>query len=102
MKQMKWYEGLPSNIKKFYRFRTRFGIDRLDHPKRVYDIAEGLLRSGYGDADIRGVLGLNFKRMLEETWRASSGNPPSALVGLTPTPVRVPRHFTQPLTLVFR
>ncbi len=78
---MKWYEGLPSNIKKFYRFRTRFGIDRLDHPKRVYDIAEGLLRRGYGDADIRGVLGLNFKRMLEETWRASSGNPPSALVG---------------------
>jgi len=66
--EMEWYDALPSNIKKFYRFRTRMGIDGLDHPKRVYDIAEGLIRRGYSDADIRGVLGLNFKRMLEETW----------------------------------
>ena len=82
MKGMKWYEGLPSNIKKFYRFRVKFGIDGLDHPKRVYDIAEGLIRRRYSDADIRGVLGLNFRRMLEETWsgRASRENPPSAHV----------------------
>jgi membrane dipeptidase len=66
--EMEWYDGLPSNVKKFYRFRTRIGIDGLDHPKRVYDIAEGLIRRGYSDADIRGVLGLNFKRMLEDTW----------------------------------
>jgi len=66
--EMEWYGGLPSNAKKFYRFRTRIEIDGLDHPKRVYDIAEGLIRRGYSDADIRGVLGLNFKRMLEETW----------------------------------
>src|SRR6266853_1162368 len=66
--EMEWYDGLPSNAKKFYRFRTRIGIDGLDHPKRVYDITEGLIRRGYSDADIRGVLGLNFTRMLEETW----------------------------------
>jgi len=96
MKQMKWYEGLPSNIKKFYRFRTRFGIDGLDHSKRVYDIAEGLIRRGYSDADIYGVLGLNFKRMLEETWsrRASRGNPPSAHVEPNANPTRSPSLYT--------
>jgi len=66
--EMEWYGGLPSNIKKFYRFRTRIGIEGLDHPRRVYDIAEGLIRRGYSDADIRGILGFNFKRMLEQTW----------------------------------
>jgi len=69
--EMEWYEGLPSNMKKFYRFRTRIGIEGLDHPRRVYDIAEGLIRRGYSDADIRGILGLNFKRMLEQTWSRS-------------------------------
>jgi membrane dipeptidase len=96
MKQMKWYEGLPSNIKKFYRFRTRFGIDGLDHPKRVYDIAEGLIRRGYSDADIRGVLGLNFKRMLEETWSRTAlrGNPPSTHVEPNANPARSPSLYT--------
>ena len=70
--EMEWYDGLPSNIKKFYRFRTRIGIEGLDHPRRVYDIAEGLIRRGYSDADIRGILGLNFKRMLEQTWSQSA------------------------------
>jgi membrane dipeptidase len=96
MKQMKWYEGLPSNIKKFYRFRTRFGIDGLDHPKRVYDIAEGLIRRGYSDADIRGVLGLNFKRMLEETWSRTAlrGNPPSTHVEPNANPTRSSSLYT--------
>jgi membrane dipeptidase len=66
--EMDWYETLPKKIKKFYRFRTGFGIDGLDHPKRVFDITEGLIRRGYSDADIRAVLGLNFKRLLSETW----------------------------------
>ncbi len=38
---MDWYDTLPAKIKKFYRFRNGFGIDDLDHSKRIYDITEG-------------------------------------------------------------
>ena len=65
---MKFYNGLPRKIKRFYRFRKTMLIDELDHPKRIYDITEGLLRRGYNDADIQGILGHNFKRMLAQTW----------------------------------
>ena len=72
--EMAWYDTLPAKIKKFYRFRTGFGIDGLDHPKRIYDITEGLLRRGYSDADIRAILGLNFRRLLSETWSQQIGH----------------------------
>lgn len=49
-------------------FRTAFGIDGLIHPRRVFDITQGLIRRGYSDAHVRAVLGLNFKRLLGETW----------------------------------
>src|SRR2546425_9970280 len=67
-----------------------------DHRKRVYDIAEGLIRRGYSDADVRGVLGLNFKRMLEETWspRALRGNASSAHVEPNANPARSPSLYT--------
>ena len=61
---MAWYDTFPAKVKKFYRFRTAFGIDGLDHPRRVFDITQGLIRRGYSDAHIRAVLGLNFKRLL--------------------------------------
>ncbi|HIF05432.1 MAG TPA: dipeptidase, partial [Gemmatimonadetes bacterium] len=38
------------------------------HPKRMFDVTEGLIRRGYSDDHIRGVLGGNFRRVLEEIW----------------------------------
>ena len=37
----------------------------MDHPKRVFDLTEGLIRRGYSDSEIRGVLGDNFRRVLK-------------------------------------
>jgi membrane dipeptidase len=51
-----------------YRFRDRIDIEGLDHPKRVFDLTEGLIRRGYSDADILLMLGGNFQRVLSEIW----------------------------------
>lgn len=43
-------------------------VTGLDHPKRTFDLTEGLIRRGYSDADIRGVLGGNAVRVLGAIW----------------------------------
>jgi membrane dipeptidase len=43
-------------------------IKGLNHPKRVFDLTEGLIRRGYSDADIRLVLGGNAARVLATIW----------------------------------
>jgi membrane dipeptidase len=39
-------------------------VTGLEHPKRIFDLIEGLIRRGYTDADICGVLGGNAIRVL--------------------------------------
>ena len=51
-----------------YAFRHRCNIDGLDHPKRTFDLTEALIRRGYSDTDIEGILGGNFKRVLSQIW----------------------------------
>jgi membrane dipeptidase len=36
----------------------------------MYDIADGLIRRGYSDADIELILGGNFRRVLGQIWSA--------------------------------
>ena len=43
-------------------------IDGIDDIKRIYDLAEGLIRRRYRDTDIKLILGDNFKRVLSELW----------------------------------
>ena len=43
-------------------------VTGLDHPKRTFDLTEGLIRRGYSDADIRAILGGNVIRALGEIW----------------------------------
>lgn len=62
------YKRLKAGYKGSYAFRDKIDIEGVDHPKRVYDLAEGLIRRKYSDAEIRGVLGGNFKRVLTEIW----------------------------------
>jgi len=61
-------KALRANYKDSYGFRDKVDIEGVDHPKRVFDLTEGLIRRGYGDADIRGVLGGNFARVLKTIW----------------------------------
>jgi microsomal dipeptidase-like Zn-dependent dipeptidase len=56
-----------------YNYRVDAGgkltIAGLDHPKRMFDLTEELIRRGYSDADIAGILGANAVRVLMDIWR---------------------------------
>jgi len=72
------YDDLPQSLnaalrrgyKESYAFREKIDIEGLDHPKRMYDLAEALIRRGYSDSDIEGILGGNFRRVLSDIWSA--------------------------------
>ena len=61
-------KALRASYKGSYGFREKIDIEGLDHPKRMFDLTEGLIRRKYSDAEIRGVLGGNFARVLGEIW----------------------------------
>jgi membrane dipeptidase len=60
---------LRAAYKDSYAFRERIDIEGLDHPKRMFDLTEGLIRRKYSDSEIELVLGGNFKRVLTEIWK---------------------------------
>jgi membrane dipeptidase len=51
-----------------YHAHHREAVEHLDHPKRVYDLTDGLIRRKYSDAQIRLVLGENWRRVLSDIW----------------------------------
>ncbi len=59
---------LRSGYKGSYGFREKIDIEGIDHPKRMFDLAEGLIRRKYADREIEMVLGGNFKRVLAQIW----------------------------------
>ena len=59
---------LRAGYKGSYGFREKIDVEGLDHPKRMFDLTEGLIRRKYSDADIEGILGGNFKRVLSQIW----------------------------------
>jgi len=63
--------ALRANYKGSYAFRDKIDIEGIDHPKRMFDVTEGLIRRGYTDDQIRGVLGENFRRVLSQIWSAA-------------------------------
>jgi len=52
-------------------FRGEGEIEGLNHPKRMFDLTEGLIRRGYSDAQIALILGGNFRRVLGEIWKSA-------------------------------
>ncbi|MFI5244324.1 MAG: dipeptidase [Gemmatimonadales bacterium] len=66
--------GRPTNQHNFDRYHVhedtdgRITIRGLDHPKRIYDLTEGLIRRKYSDANIEAILGGNWQRALTEIW----------------------------------
>ncbi len=72
------YDDMPPEINKqlragykgSYAFREKIDIDDIAHPKRMFDLTEGLIRRKYTDDQIIGILGGNFKRVLSQIWVA--------------------------------
>ena len=60
------------NAPKKYKTHTNedflISIEGLNHPKRTFDVVEGLLKRGYRDGDIKKILGNNFIRVLSKIW----------------------------------
>lgn len=48
----------------------RMDIEELCDHRRIYTLVEGLLRRGYSDADVAGILGGNFERAFREIFTA--------------------------------
>jgi membrane dipeptidase len=73
----------PSSQPNFARYQYhadaegQITVKGLDHPKRMFDLAEGLIRRGYSDADIGSMLGGNAVRVLSQVW----GLPPARSAG---------------------
>jgi membrane dipeptidase len=70
------YDAMPPEMNKqlragykgSYGFREKIDVEGLNHPKRMFDLTEGLIRRKYSDKDIEAILGGNFKRVLAEVW----------------------------------
>ena len=70
------YDKMPPELNKqlrlsykgSYGFREKIDVEGLDHPKRMFDLTEGLIRRKYTDAEIQGILGGNFQRVLKQIW----------------------------------
>lgn len=52
-----------------YRARNREAVKGLDHPLRFFDLTDALIRRGYSDANIKLLLGENWRRVLPGIWR---------------------------------
>jgi membrane dipeptidase len=51
-----------------YHPHHREAVEHLDHPKRIYDLTDGLIARKYTDEHIRLILGENWRRVLSEIW----------------------------------
>jgi len=58
-----------------HRTRPLYVVRGLEHARRTFDIAEGLLRRGYRDQQIELILGGNFQRALTEIWNVRPAAP---------------------------
>jgi membrane dipeptidase len=71
--QMKHLRG---SYKQSYAFRDKIDIEGFDHPKKFFDLTEALLRRGFGDADVKAILGGNWRRLLGQAWDVPPPPPP--------------------------
>jgi membrane dipeptidase len=59
---------LMAGYKSSYAFREKLDTDGFDHPRKIYDLTDTLIRRRYSDSNIEAVLGGNFRRLLGTVW----------------------------------
>ncbi|MDT9598699.1 dipeptidase [Sphingosinicella rhizophila] len=57
-----------ASYKASYAIREKADIEGFDHPLKMFDLTEELLRRKYSDANITAILGGNFLRLLTTVW----------------------------------
>jgi len=70
------YDALPASILDRmkasegpkYQFRDKVDIEGFNHPQKMFDLTEVLIRRGYTDSQIEMILGGNWRRLLSEVW----------------------------------
>jgi len=62
------YEQLKGAYDASYAFRGKIDTDGFDHPRKIFDLTEELIRRNHSDADIALILGGNFRRLLGVAW----------------------------------
>ena len=62
------YKALKEGYKASYAFRDKIDTDGFNHPRKIFDLTECLVRRGYSDSNIQAVLGGNFRRLLGDAW----------------------------------
>lgn len=66
---------LRDSYKGTYGFREKIDIEGINHPQRMFDVAEALIRRKYSDRNIGLILGDNFRRVLPEIWKREPATP---------------------------
>jgi membrane dipeptidase len=62
------YAALKAAYKDSYAFRDKIDIDGFDHPRKIFDLTEELIRRNFTNDNIQAVLGGNFRRLLAQSW----------------------------------
>ncbi len=62
------WDEIGGRYREQYAFRDKIDMDEMPTQKRTFLLTEGFIRRGYSDADIKGMLGDNFKRVLKAIW----------------------------------
>lgn len=62
------YAKLKAAYKSSYAFRDKIDTDGFDHPLKMYDLTEELIRRKFTNDEIESILGGNFHRLLKSTW----------------------------------
>ena len=68
MPQEEFRKQFCSGGKENESIREKIDVDGLNLAKTPFEIAEGLIRRKYSDANIEAILGGNFRRALKEIW----------------------------------
>lgn len=55
--------------KAYYAADGGVHVDGMDHPKRLFDLTEAMVRRRHSDATIQAMLGGNFVRAVSASWR---------------------------------
>src|SRR3569833_2172986 len=62
------YAKLKAAYKASYAFHNKIDTDGFNHPKKIYELTDALIRRGYSDSNIQAEHGGNNRRQKGDSW----------------------------------